>query len=334
LLSNVDDKKPPLAVIFGISGIALTADEKRLFQQSNPLGFILFARNLDNPQQVKDLVKSLHDCMGREVPVLIDQEGGRVQRLKPPHWGKYAAAADFEGAFLRNFAKGRQAAEDSAAKMAGELADHGFNVNCAPVLDVMFPETHQAIGDRAFSQDPEVVATLASVMADQFLKKGVVPVIKHIPGQGRAESDSHKDLPVVKAKQAALKKTDYVPYKELLTKAFSEAVWGMVAHVVYEDLDSRDPASCSRKVIGGAIRGDIGFGGLLLSDDICMGALDKYGDAAARTKKVIGAGCDVALHCNGDIAEMKAIANTAPRMTPDAVKRYNSSVAWVRRNFK
>jgi len=333
LLSKIDQEQPPLAVIFGLSGQVLTDDEKALFKQANPLGFILFGRNCDNPQQVKALVKALNDCMGRDVPVLIDQEGGRVQRLGPPHWGSYDPAQNFEAALTKNFATGQQALADSAGKMAAELADLGIHVDCAPVLDVIQPDTHEAIGDRAFSQDPEICALLGSVMAEAFLKKGVVPVIKHIPGQGRARSDSHKDLPVVSASVKDLRSVDYVPFKELLTKAFSEAVWGMVSHIVYDAIDAQVPASCSRKVIYDAIRGDIGFQGLLLSDDICMGALDKYGDAAARADMVLRAGCDIALHCNGDLAEMTAIAARAPRMTDKAVKRYNSSAAWVRRNM-
>jgi beta-N-acetylhexosaminidase len=218
--------------------------------------------------------------------------------------------------------------------MAKEIADHGFNVNCAPVLDVRYPETHDAIGNRAFSADPEVVGALGSVVCDEHLKKGVIPVIKHLPGQGRAESDSHKDLPVVAASKAEMKKTDYVPFRQLLTRAFSEAVWGMVAHVVYKDVDAALPSSCSRKVIQDVIRRDVGFQGLLLSDDIVMNALEKFGDAGERAEKVIRAGCDVALHCNGDMGEMKLVAAKTPKMTDEAVKRYNKSVAWMKRNFK
>lgn len=332
MLSDVDGGNPPLAVIFGISGTALTADERTLFKAADPLGFILFARNCADPQQLKALTADLKACLGRDAPVLIDQEGGRVQRLRPPHWGAYPAAAAFESAFLRNFAEGRKAAADSAAKMAGELAAHGFNVDCAPVLDVMYPETHEAIGDRAFSQDPAVVAALAAIVAEEFLKKGVMPVLKHMPGQGRAESDSHKDLPVVRAALADMRRTDFVPYRELLTKAFSEAVWGMVAHVVYSDVDPRAPASCSRKVIQDVIRRDIGFGGLLLSDDIGMGALEMYGGAGKRTATALKAGCDVVLHCSGVLPEMQEIAASAPRMTDKAVARYNRSAAWLRRN--
>jgi beta-N-acetylhexosaminidase len=333
-LSSVDAEKPPLAVIFGLSGKSLTEEEKAFFKQADPLGFILFARNCDNPQQVKDLIASLHAAMGREVPVLIDQEGGRVQRMKPPHWGAYPAAAEFEKPFLKNFADGRDALTRSSGDLAGEIAGHGFNVNCAPVLDVRYPETHDAIGDRAFSQDPEVVAALGSAVCEAHLKKGVIPVIKHLPGQGRAESDSHKDLPVVAARKAVMKKSDYVPFRQILTRAFSEAVWGMVAHVVYKDIDAQAPSSCSRKVIHDVIRGEIGFDGLLLSDDIVMNALAKYGDAGQRAEKALRAGCDVVLHCNGDMAEMKSVAARAPKMSGDAVKRYNRSVAWVKRNFK
>jgi beta-N-acetylhexosaminidase len=335
-LSSSPDTKAtrPRAIILGCGGPRLDADERRFFRDADPLGFILFARNLENPQQVKDLIADLHATMGREVPVLIDQEGGRVQRMKPPHWGNYPAAAEFEKPFLKNFKDGRDALAQSTAKMAGELSAHGFNVNCAPVLDVRYPTTHDAIGNRAFSSDPEVVAALGSTVCDAHLKKGVIPVIKHLPGQGRAASDSHKDLPVVEATRAEMKKSDFVPFRQLLTRAFSEAVWGMVAHVVYKDIDATAPSSCSRKVIHGVIRGDVGFTGLLLSDDIDMNALAMYGDAGARAEKALRAGCDVVLQCNGNLADMKSVAAKAPKMSADAVTRYNKSVAWVKRNFK
>jgi len=333
LLSRIEDEEnPPLAVIFGISGEKLTSEEKTFFAQVNPLGFILFARNCLEPGQVKSLVAELHKCVGREAPVLIDQEGGRVQRLKPPHWKAHPAARKFGEAFQRDFAKGRAALKDNTASIAAELADAGISVNCAPVLDILYPETHDAIGDRAFSADPEMNAALGSAVCEAYLDAGIIPVMKHIPGQGRAAQDSHKDLPAVEASLEDMRQTDFLPFKRILSKAFSEAVWGMVSHIVYKALDDRAPASCSRKVIYDTIRKDIGFKGLLLSDDIGMGALESMGDAGIRAEKALRAGCDVVLHCNGKMDEMRQVAARAQKMTNEAVMRYNRSVAWVSRN--
>lgn len=334
MLSKIDEENPPLAVIFGIADESLSKAEKEFFRKANPLGFILFARNCKDPGQLKKLVKSLHDCLGREAPILIDQEGGRVQRLKPPHWGEYPPARKFGDAFLKDFSKGREALEQNAAALSAELAAVGINVNCAPVMDVLYPETHEAIGNRAFSGDPEMVAALGATFCRKSLEAGVIPVVKHIPGQGRAESDSHHDLPAVDATPEEMRQTDFVPFKEILTKTFSEAVWGMVAHVIYKEIDERAPASCSRRVIFNTIRKEFGFDGLLLSDDICMGALGDMGGPEYRAEKVLRAGCDVALHCNGDLAEMQAVAGRAQKMTNAAVMRYNRSVSWINRNFK
>ncbi len=335
MLSKIEDKeKAPLAAIFGIEGEALTREEKELFQRVNPLGFILFTRNCNNPEQTRALIASLHDCLGREAPILIDQEGGRVQRLKATHWKDYPPARQFGEAFLRDFSKGRDSLKECAASMASDLVDLGVNVNCAPVMDVLYQDTHEAIGDRAFAKDPEIVAVLGAVTCDEFLKAGIIPVMKHMPGQGRAASDSHNDLPVVNATIEEMRQSDFVPFRELQTKAFSEAVWGMVSHIVYRDIDARAPASCSRRVVWDTIRKDVGFDGLLLSDDICMGALETIGDVAARTDKALRAGCDVVLHCNGDLPEMQNVAARAQKMTNDAVMRYNRSVSWVNRNFE
>jgi len=334
LLSRIDDEEnPPLAVIFGIAGERLTPEEKNFFKQANPLGFILFARNCKEPEQIKKLVAELHECVGREAPVLIDQEGGRVQRLKPPTWKQYPPSKQFGETFARDFAKGRNSLKENTAAISADLNALGINVNCAPVLDVLCPETHDAIGDRAFSADPEMVAALGSAVAEEYLDNGIIPVIKHIPGQGRAALDSHKDLPHVDATVAEMRQTDFLPFKRILTKVFSEAVWGMVSHIVYKDIDPNAPASCSRKVIHDTIRKDIGFKGLLLSDDICMGALDVMGDAGARADKALRAGCDVVLHCNGNMDEMRKVASRAQKMTNEAVVRYNRSVAFITRNI-
>ena len=335
MLSVLDAENPPLAVIFGLSGTKLTKEEKKLFKEANPLGFILFSRNCENPKQLKALTKSLHECMGRQVPILIDEEGGRVSRLKEPGWPKkHPPAKTFGDKFLRDFTKGIKDAKDNTESIAKELTGSGVNVNCAPVLDVLYPETHDAIGDRAFSSTPEMCGTIGSEVCRTYLENGVIPVIKHLPGQGRATSDSHKSLPVVEAKMAEMEATDFKPFQNILGKAFSEAVWGMVAHVVYKDIDDRAPSSCSRPVIYDVIRRKVGFKGLLLSDDLAMDALAEYGDALARARTVLRAGCDIALHCNGKLDEMQAIADKGPKMTAEAVKRYNRSVEWMAENVK
>ncbi len=330
MLSAVDPENPPNAVIYGIAGETLTDVEAAFFKAANPLGFILFARNCRDPEQVRALTRALKDCLGREAPILIDQEGGRVRRLRPPHWTDIPSAQALGDAFRSDFRKGRAQAESAMDTMSGELAALGIYVNCAPVLDILHPETHQAIGDRAYSSDPDIVAALACIVSERFLKNKVIPVMKHIPGQGRATLDSHHDLPVVGATPKELAETDFKPFKELLSKAFSDALWGMVAHVVYDKIDPNLPATCSRKVIYDYIRNPqaIGFQGLLLSDDIGMGALAKIGDFAQRTEQILRAGCDIVLHCSGKMDEMEQVATRAKRMTDRAVKRYNRSVSW------
>ncbi|HEY8191345.1 MAG TPA: beta-N-acetylhexosaminidase [Alphaproteobacteria bacterium] len=333
MLSEIDGDNPPLAAIFGIAGTTLTAEEREFFQTVNPLGFILFARNFTDPAQARALTDSLRACIGREVPILIDQEGGRVQRLKPPHWKQYPPAGEFGTSFMADFAKGRAALDESMSSLATELADAGINVNCAPVLDVRFPETHPAIGDRAFGNAPEAVAALGAAVCETFLAAGVVPVVKHMPGLGRADLDTHKDLPAVTASLEDLEIVDFRPFRDMQTRAFSEAVWGMISHAIYNAVDERAPASCSRKVIRDIIRGAMGFDGLLLSDDLSMDALAQYGGVPERAEMVLRGGCDIALHCNGKLDEMQAMAARIGKMTNDAVIRYNRSASWVRRNF-
>lgn len=335
MLSRVEDgEKAPLAAILGVAGEALSADEKAFFKDADPLGFILFARNCSNPAQLRALTDSLRDCLGREAPVLIDQEGGRVQRLKPPHWGAYKPAREFGDLFQRDFSAGKKKLEEQVAAIAAELRAGGIDVNCAPVLDLLYPQTDVSIGDRAFSANPEIAGVLGMSACAAYLAAGIIPVIKHLPGLGRADLDTHKDLPAVEAGRAEMKRSDFLPFKEIMTKAFSEAVWGMVGHALYREIDERAPASCSRRVIDDVIRGDIGFDGLLLSDDLSMGALGTIGDSGLRAEKVLRAGCDIALHCNGKIEEMQGVARRIERMTSRAVSRYNRSVSWIRRNFK
>lgn len=334
MLSKVKLEDNILPVIFGIEGTKITKEEKTFFKQANPLGFILFARNCEDPKQVKKLTDDLKKLLGRDAPILIDQEGGRVQRLGEPHWQKYPPAASFSGAVTRDFAAGIEELSQSMNALAGDLSALGIHVNCAPVMDISFAETHESIGDRSFSSDPQIVALMAGHTCRSFLSNGVIPVLKHMPGQGRAQHDSHHKLPVVDATLDEMYKQDFLPYREIRSKAYSEALWGMVAHVIYKNIDAHAAASCSRNIIHNVIRDKMEFTGLLLSDDICMGALKDYGDMQYRAEKSLRAGCDVVLHCNGNLAQMEAIAARVEPMREKSIKRYNQSAAWLNRNNK
>lgn len=335
MLSKLDKTSPaPMPVIFGLSETKLTKDEKAFLKDANPLGVILFARNCENAKQVKKLCKDVQSALGREAPILIDQEGGRVQRLKPPEWTQYPPARHFAELVSSNLSTGGAELREAMGNLSAELYELGINVNCAPVLDIDYPNSHESIGDRSFGSDPQLVAMMANIVCQAFLDQGVLPVIKHMPGHGRAVSDSHVTLPVVDAALSDMSKSDFLPYTQNTIKPHSEALWGMVAHVVYRQIDDQAPASCSRSVIYNIIRDRLKFSGLLLSDDICMGALNIYGNHEYRAEKVLRSGCDIALHCNGDMKQMLAVAKRAPAMTEDAVKRYNKSAAWVRRNAK
>ena len=304
----------PLAVIFGCSGTVLSDEENDFFADANPLGFILFQRNCDNPEQVKALVTSLRNAVHRpEAPVLIDQEGGRVQRLKPPHWRDVPAAARFADLFDTDRVRALKAVRLNSFLIAHELTELGISVDCAPVLDLPQPEADLIIGDRAYGNDPEKISTLAMAVCEGFLAGGVLPVVKHIPGHGRANVDSHKALPCVEVDIDTMVASDFVPFKNL-----SSMPWAMTAHVLYKKLDEDKPATMSAKVIK-MIRNDIGFDGVLLSDDLSMQALD--GSFDCRTADALAAGCDVALHCNGKMAEMIQVASGGASLSNQAIER-------------
>ncbi len=313
-----------MAAIFGCSGLALAAAEKRFFADANPLGLILFARNCREPVQVRALVVAFREAVGRaDAPVLIDQEGGRVQRLNPPHWRAAPAAGVFASLAGRNPPLATEAVMLNARLIAAELAGLGITVNCAPVLDVTQPDADRVIGDRAFGGDADTVATLGAAVCDGFLVRGVLPVIKHIPGHGRALADSHLTLPRVEANAATLSAVDFVPFR-----ALRHMPWAMTAHVVYEALDADKPATVSAPVIERTIRGAIGFDGVLISDDLGMKALS--GPFEARAATALAAGCDVALHCSGDMAEMRAVADGARPLDADAMRRVAAGEAMRR----
>lgn len=304
-----------LAVAFGCAGTRLDVEERAFFADARPLGFVLFARNCAEPAQVAGLVEDLRETVSDPfAPVLIDQEGGRVERLKPPHWRHAPPAREFGALWAQNRRAGREAAMLNARLIGDDLASLGITVDCAPVLDVAAPETHRAIGDRAFGSDPDQVADLGQAAAEGLEAAGVTPVIKHLPGQGRAAVDSHHELPRIAAGRAELMRVDFAPFRTL-----NGLPWGLVGHFVLEQVDRDRAASVSPTVIGDIVRGAIGFDGVLASDDINMQALG--GTLAERTAALLAAGCDLVLHCNGVLVEMREVAAAAAPLTGAARMR-------------
>ena len=310
-----------LAAIFSVEGPVLSDRERDFFRAVKPFGFILFARNCVSPDQLRKLTADLKQAVGWECPVLIDQEGGRVQRLKAPVWRAYPPMRRFGERADDDEAQALDDLRFAMMQLGEELRDGGINVNCAPVLDVLQPETHEVIGDRAFSDDPSRVARMGMVVCQTMMAAGITPVIKHIPGHGRATLDSHHDLPVVSASRSELEAVDFKPFKEIAESALSPVLWGMAAHMMFTDLDPQHPSTLSPVIIRDVIRGHMGFEGLLLTDDIDMQALARYGDAARRSVLALEAGCDVALYCAGKLEIMEKIANSVPKLTSGARKR-------------
>jgi beta-N-acetylhexosaminidase len=302
-------------VIFGCKGLTLTQEEIAFFKAVQPWGFILFGRNVETPEQVAALVQKLKECAGHsEVAVLIDQEGGRVRRLRPPHWAEYHSGAVLGGLYKKDAKVGQRLAWLQSRLMAFDLVKLGINVDCLPVLDIPVQGAHDVIGDRAYGHDVLSVTEMGEAAAQGMLDGGVVPVIKHIPGHGRSLVDSHKDLPRVDATLDELMETDFQPFKNL-----SQFPAAMTAHVIYEALDRDNPATTSPKVISDIIRGHMGFDGLLMCDDLSMNALS--GDFAERTQSSFEAGCDVVLHCNGEMNEMQQVAKALPEFASSAQTR-------------
>jgi beta-N-acetylhexosaminidase len=312
----------PRAVVLGCAGERLTPEERRFFTAADPLGFILFRRNCRTRDQLRALVADLRCCVARaDAPVLIDQEGGRVARLPTPEWRAYPAAAQL-AALPDPLAA--DAARLVARLIADDLAGLGITVDCAPVLDLPARDADPVIGDRAFGTEPARVARLGRAFCEGLLAGGVLPVIKHIPGHGRAPVDSHRACPRVEANRAVLAHSDFAPFR-----ALSAMPWAMTAHIVFTAIDDTAPATFSRPVIDAIIRGDIGFGGVLLSDDISMAALD--GGLGERTRRAVDAGCDLVLHCTGVLSEMTDIVDAAPPLSPAAQARIARAEALRRR---
>ncbi|GJD34804.1 beta-N-acetylhexosaminidase [Methylobacterium aerolatum] len=309
------------ALILGCAGTSLSSGEAAFFRAAQPWGFILFKRNIGTPDEVRALTAALRDCVGRaDAPILIDQEGGRVQRMGPPHWPSYPAG----GRFGRLNGAAASIARLGARLIAHDLAEVGINVDCAPVLDVPSPGSHDIIGDRAYGTSPEAVVEIGRAVAEGLMAGGVLPVVKHMPGHGRAACDSHKALPRVEADLASLRARDFAPFR-----ALADLPMAMSAHVVFTAIDPERPATQSPAVIAGVIRGEIGFDGLLMTDDLSMHALD--GPFRSRAEAAFAAGIDIALHCNGERAEMEGVCEGTPLLTGAAARRAAAALSHLAR---
>jgi beta-N-acetylhexosaminidase len=312
------------AFITGLAGTVLTPAERAFMRASAPWGLIVFKRNVDTPAQVSRLVASFREAVGRDAPVLVDQEGGRVQRLGPPNWPAYPPGSAYGRVYDRDVAAGRRAAYLGARLIAADLAAVGIDVDCLPIADVPVAGADAVIGDRAYGDTADKVAALARSVADGLLAGGVLPVLKHIPGHGRATADSHGTLPRVDTDLATLIATDFAAFRPL-----SDLPLGMTAHIVYSAIDPIAPATTSVTLVRDVIRDLLEFRGLLMSDDISMGALS--GPIDARSRAAIAAGCDLVLHCNGKLDEMQAVASAVPTLAGEAAARAEAALRRRRR---
>ena len=302
------------AFITGVAGLALTADERAFLREAQPWGLIIFKRNVSTPSQVQELVSSFRDILSWRAPVLVDQEGGRVQRLGPPHWAAYPPGACYGQIYDEEQVLGLETAQLAGRLIADDLGARGIDVDCLPIADVPVPGSNPVIGDRAYGTDPAKVAAIAGAIARGLEAGGVLPVLKHLPGHGRATADSHHKLPVVDTDRATLEKTDFAAFRPL-----KDLPLGMTAHVVFSAIDPDAPATTSVTMVRQVIRGFIGFQGLLMSDDVSMNALS--GTIVERSRAALGAGCDVVLHCNGDLKEMEQVAGETAMLDGEAGKR-------------
>ena len=312
------------AFITGLAGLELDAREAAVLRAARPCGVILFARNVADPTQVRRLCEDARDAVGSDVLVLVDQEGGRVRRLLPPQWRLLPAAAAYGRLYADDAAEACRTARLAAQLTAAELGACGINTNCVPVLDVPAPGSHDIIGDRAYGAAVRQVAALGRAVAEGHIAGGVLPVMKHVPGHGRATKDSHLELPAVTAPVAELERTDFAAFR-----ACADLPAAMTAHVVFEAVDRDRPASASARVIADVVRGAIGFSGLLMSDDLGMRALE--GTVAERARAVLSAGCDLALVCSGNPADTEAVAAVAPQLGGAALARFERAHAIIGR---
>ena len=309
------------AFITGVSGPELSATEREFVRGARPWGFILFKRNIETPDQVSGLVSELRDCVDDpDAPVLIDQEGGRVARLGPPHWPAYPPGATFGALYDLDTALGLKAARLSSRLIAADLIELGITVDCLPLADVPVAGADTVIGNRAYGSEPAKVAAIARAVTEGLTQGGVLPVLKHIPGHGRATADSHFRLPTVDTPREELERTDFAAFQPL-----ADLPMAMTAHVVFSALDPAQPATTSATIIRQVIRGTIGFQGLLMSDDVSMNAL--AGSIAERTRAIVNAGCDMVLHCNGKLDEMRDVARETPELAGEALDRARRALA-------
>src|SRR5450759_3457153 len=307
------------AFITGLAGLTLSTKERVFFREAQPWGLIIFKRNVNTPSQVSELVRSFRNVVGWEAPVLVDQEGGRVQRLGPPYWPAYPPGARYSELYDREPAAGLAAARLAGHLIAADLAAVGIDVDCLPIADVPVSGGDPVIGDRAYGTEPGKVAAIAAAVAQGLQAGGVLPVLKHLPGHGRATADSHAKLPIIDTDRATLEATDFAAFRPLAGLPL-----GMTAHVVFSAIDPVAPATTSVTMVQEVIRGFIGFQGLLMSDDVSMGALS--GTIAERSRAAFAAGCDVVLHCNGELGEMTAVASEAPALTGAAAGRADAAL--------
>ena len=309
------------ALIIGVSGTELTPEERDFFREHKPWGFILFARNCKEANQISDLNAAMRDSIGEpDAPVFIDQEGGRVQRLRPPLAPNYPPASELGALYNRDRAAGLQAARLMSRLHAIDLAKYGFTADCLPVLDVPVEGASSVIGNRAYGFEPFTVTEMGRAAAEGLIEGGILPVIKHIPGHGRGFADSHHNLPIVDASQAELEAHDFVPFK-----ALADMPMAMTGHLVFSAIDPDHPATTSKIVIDRIIRDYIGFDGLLMSDDVSMNALS--GDIATRTRAIFAGGCDMVLHCHGIMSEMQDVVANTPLLTGKALTRAQAAMA-------
>ena len=313
------------AFITGVSGLELSAPEREFIRGTRPWGFILFKRNVEAPDQVSALVEELRNCLDQaDAPVLIDQEGGRVARLGPPHWPVYPPGASFGALYDLDKTLGLQAARLSARLIAADLIDLGITVDCLPLADVPVAGADAVIGNRAYGTEPAKVAAIARAVTEGLEQGGVLPILKHIPGHGRATADSHFGLPTVDTGAEELERNDFAAFQPLANLPMA-----MTAHVVFSALDPAQPATTSATIIRQVIRGVIGFQGLLMSDDVSMNAL--AGSIAERTRAIVNAGCDMVLHCNGKLDEMRDVAQETPELAGEALDRARRAMALRRK---
>jgi beta-N-acetylhexosaminidase len=308
------------AFITGLAGLTISANERAFLREARPWGLIVFKRNISSVVQLAELTQSFRDVLGWEAPVLVDQEGGRVQRLGPPDWPAYPPGARYGALYDRDPASGLASAKLAGHLIAADLRAVGIDVDCLPIADVPVQGSDAVIGDRAYGTEPGKVAAIAAAVAQGLMAGGVLPVLKHLPGHGRATADSHHKLPVVDADRGTLEATDFAAFRPLAGLPL-----GMTAHVVFSAIDAIAPATTSVTMVQQVIRGFIGFRGLLMSDDVSMNALS--GSIAERSRASLAAGCDVVLHCNGRLDEMTEVASVAPVLSGEALRRADAALS-------